>query len=162
MRTLVFILSVAAILLFTTCEEDNPLYEDHIEKARTIKIFNLSDSSTEKIWNVYGDLYDRIVLDGNTITYSTYYTDGDYEHGYGYGGKLVVKEFVSPYDTYTYYVYLVNIYLTTEAILRKFTLVSAGDIYRIVEQGSSVVNLTNSFPQQENCPLMFRRKFIDT
>jgi hypothetical protein len=154
MRTLVFILSAAAILFFTTCEEDNPLYEDHIAKARTIKIFNLSDSSTQKIWNVYGNLYDRIVLNGNTITYSTYYTDGDYEHGYGYGGKLVVKEFVSPFDTYTYYAplgqYIINYSSYPE---ENSIFVSAGDIYRIVGRGSSVNNLTTSFPQQESCPL---------
>ncbi len=152
MRTLVFILSAAAILLFTTCEEDNPVYEDHIEKARTIKIFNLSDSSTQKIWNVYSDLYDRIVLDGNTITYSTYYTDGDYEHGYGYAGKLVIKEFVSPFDTYTYYagqyIFSYSSYPEENSIF-----ISAGDIYRIVGRGSSVINLTNSFPQQESCPI---------
>jgi len=154
MRTLVFILSAAAILLLISCEEDNPVYEDHIARARTIKIFNMSDNSTEKIWNVYGDLYDRIVLDGNTITYSTYYTDGDYEHGYGYGGKLVVKEFVSPFDTYTYYAPLGQYIFSYSSYPEENSIfVSAGDIYRIVEQGSSVVNLTNSFPQQENCPL---------
>ena len=48
MKTLVFILSAAAILLFTTCEEESPTYEDHIEKARTIKIFNLNDNSVRK------------------------------------------------------------------------------------------------------------------
>jgi len=154
MRTLIFILSATAILLFTTCEEDNPVYEDHIARAKTIKIFNLNDSSTQKIWNVYGDLYDRIVLHGNTITYSTYYTDGDYEHGYSYAGKLVVKEFVSPFDTYTYYapagqyIYSYSAYPEANSIF-----VSAGDIYRIVGRGSSVINLTNSYPQQENCPL---------
>lgn len=154
MRALIFILSAAAILLFTTCEEDNPVYQDQIARARTIKVFNLSDSSSQKVWNVYGDLYDRIVLNGNTITYSTYYTDGDYEHGYGYGGKLVVKEFVSPFDTYTYYAPLGQYIFSYGCYPEENSIfVSAGDIYKIVGQGSSVNNLTNSFPQQESCAL---------
>ena len=145
MKTLVFILSAAAILLFTTCEEDSPMYEDHIEKARTIKIFNLNDNSIEKMWNVYGDLYDHIVLDRNTITYSTYYTDGDYEHGYTYAGKLVVREFVSPFNTYTYYApagqYIFSYSAYPEA---NSIFVSAGDIYLIKDNGNLVSNLTSN------------------
>ncbi len=100
------------------------------------------------------NLYDRIVLDGNTITYATYYVDGDYEHGFTYGGKLVLKEFVSPFKTYTYYdpnyhyIYNFSNYPEINSIF-----ISAGDIYRISGEGTSIINLTNSYPQQEEYPI---------
>jgi hypothetical protein len=74
MKTLIFILSVAAILFLTTCEED-PTSPNFSNGYRSIKLINLNNNSVSKIKDVKGIVYDCIYADSAFFTYATNYHD---------------------------------------------------------------------------------------
>ena len=72
MRTLVFILSAAAILFLTTCEED-PTSSNFSNGLRIIKLYNLNSNSVSNIEEVKNVVYDCEYKDSSNFGYSTYY-----------------------------------------------------------------------------------------
>jgi hypothetical protein len=74
MRTLTFILSAAAILFFTTCEE-SPTSPNFSNGFRSIKLLNLNNNSVSTIKDVKGIVYDCIYADSTFFSYATNYRD---------------------------------------------------------------------------------------
>lgn len=53
MKTLVFILSAAAMLFLTTCDEESPTAPNYENSLRAIKMFDLKINSEKKLVSVY-------------------------------------------------------------------------------------------------------------
>jgi len=148
MRTLVFILSAAAILLFTTCEED-PTSANFSNGLRSIKLFNLSDNSTTKIEDVNNVVYDCVFVDSTNFAYATFY------HSLG---VLVARNLYSYYGGYSYFeggpIYDLRVYPDVESIF----LTASDGIYSVNEYDQLVSNLTKSLGSSFASPVFIPSK----
>ena len=135
MRTLVFILSAAAILFLTTCEED-PTSSNFSNGLRSIKLYNLSSNSISKIEDVNNVVYDCVYKDSSNFAYATFY------HSVG---VLVARNLCSYYSGYSYFeggpIYDLKLYPEKAKIF----LAANDGIYSVNEYGQLVSNLTKKY-----------------
>jgi hypothetical protein len=134
MRTLVFILSAAAILLFTTCEED-PTSANFSNGLRSIKLYKLNSNSVSKIEDVNNVVYDCVYRDSSNFAYATFY------HAVG---VLVARNLYSYFGGYSYFeggpIYDLQLYPEMATIF----LTASDGIYSVNEYDQLVSNLTKS------------------
>ena len=139
MRTLVFILSAAAILFLTTCEEESPTTTNFDNALRTIKLLNLNDNSVENAVSVSSNIYECLFVDSTLLVYSTRYNSL---------GELVQRD-LSTYNDYVYF---------SADIIGKFRIYPEQNrvffsnfygIFEIRDKGASVLNHTNEYNYTE-------------
>ncbi|HSW53620.1 MAG TPA: hypothetical protein VLH59_00905 [Ignavibacteriaceae bacterium] len=143
MKTLIFILSVAAILFLTTCEED-PTSSNFSNGLRSIKLFNLNDNSVSKIEDVNNVVYDCVYRDSSNFAYATFY------HAIG---VLVARNLYSYYGGYSYFeggpIYDLQLYPEMATIF----LTASDGIYSVNEYDQLVSNLTKSLGSSFGSPV---------
>src|SRR4030066_876035 len=144
MRTLIFILSAAAILFLTTCEED-PTSANFSNGLRSIKLFNLNDNSVSKIEDVNNVVYDCVFIDSTNFAYATFY------HAIG---VLVARNFQSYYGGYSYFeggpIYGLRVYPDVESIF----LTASDGIYLVNDYDKLVSNLTKNYDGSFASPVL--------
>lgn len=132
MRTLTFILSAAAILFLTTCEED-PTSPNFSNGYRSIKLINLNNNAVSKIKDVKGIVYDCIYNDSTFFTYATNY------HGLT---ELNLYNLNTHYVNKIYFKDIYRIQVNTET--GSVFVDPFDDIYLVNDYGNFVSNLTAS------------------
>jgi len=152
MRTLVFILSAAAILFLTTCEED-PTSSNLENRLREIKLFNLNDSSFKILTGSYRGICDLEFSNNSTVVYSAWYTDGN-DQGVYYMNKLVNYDFVETTNYFEYhasgYISRYNCYPEINTIFLSVN----GDIYRINGNMNELISIANTINAEEDNPIL--------
>ena len=153
MKTLVFILSAAAMLFLTTCDEESPTAPNYENSLRAIKMFDLKINSEKKLVSVYKQVRSCVLLDTTKLIYSTVFEDGDEYHGYGGGGKLVIRDLINlnDYNQYFSYGYIQSFKVYPD--INSIFLSDGDDLFRMIGEGESVINLTNSFGVAEESPV---------
>jgi dipeptidyl aminopeptidase/acylaminoacyl peptidase len=143
MRTLIFILSAAAILFLTNCEED-PTSSNFSNGLRSIKLYNLNSNSVSKIEDVNNVVYDCVYKDSAYFAYSTFY------HAIG---ELVARNLYSYYGGYSYFeggpIYDLQLYPEKATIF----LTASDGIYSVNEYDQLVSNLTKSLGSSFGSPV---------
>lgn len=135
MRTLVFILSAAAILFLISCEEE-PISANFSNGLRSIKLYNMNSNSVSKIEDVKNVVYDCIYKDSSNFAYATFY------HAVG---ELVARNLYSYYGGSSYFeggpIYDLKLYSEIATIF----LTANDGIYSVNEYGQLVSNLTKNY-----------------
>jgi hypothetical protein len=134
MKTLIFILSTAAIFFLTTCDEESPTTTSFSNGLRSIKLYDLNSNSVKKINDVYNVVYDCVYPDSNYFTYATYYRDL---------AELVVRNIHHSDEIYRCYldqgpIMALQVYPAQNSIF----LSNYEDVYSLNNYGEVVSNLT--------------------
>jgi hypothetical protein len=153
MRTIVFILSAAAILLFTTCEEEMTTLPNYENSLRTIKILDINSNLETKLVSIYKQVRSCVLVDTITLVYSTNFEEGDEYHGYGGGGKLVIRDLINMTDYNQYFSKGYIQSFRTYPDINSIYLSDGDDLFKMIGRGESLVNLTNSFGAAEESPI---------
>lgn len=134
MRTLIFILSAISFLLFTTCDEENPISANFSNGLRSIKLYNLDNKAVNKIQDINSPVYDCVFVDSTYFSYASFYSGL---------AELIVRDLRS-YNYYDFYkgggipISGIQMYPESESIF-----FAADAIYLVKEYGKLVSKLAN-------------------
>jgi len=139
MRTLIFILSAAAILLFTTCEEDGPTTVGPNEADPSIASISKSGENNSTI-SKYNYLSNLECISDSEVFYVT-------------NNKIIIQSIFNPAEKFE-----VNIDAGVEAARaynegQFIVLVKDYDIYKIQNRANDLINITSTPDTSETSPI---------
>lgn len=136
MKALVLILSAAAILFLTTCEEESPTTTNFDNALRTIKLLNLNDYSVKNIESTNDRIYSCFFEDSSLLVYSETY------HNLV---ELNIRDLIIPSNYYIYFsdnfVSSIRVYPDQNSIFFS----TNNDIFEIKDKGKFVLNHTKEY-----------------
>jgi hypothetical protein len=142
MRALIFILSAAAILLFTTCEEDGPTTVGPNEADPSIaSISKTGENNTQILKYSYNNLFYMQCLSDSEVFYVT-------------GGKMIIQSIHNPTENFEVSIDNtegVRAYNEGELII--FSNWNMGDIFKIQNRENELINITNTPDTIETFPI---------
>ena len=145
MRTLVFILSAATILLFTTCEEDGPTTIGPNESNPYIASISKSGENNTTISNYSSHLSNLECISDSEVFYVT-------------DKELIIQSIFNPTEKF-----VVNIEGGFEVVAKVYDEGSLiifsnnGDIYKVENRTNFIVNITNTADTSEMFPIYLKK-----
>ena len=144
MRTLVFILSAAAILFLTTCEEDGPTTVGPNEADPSIASISKTGENNTQISK----------YSSNNLSYMQCLSDS--EVFYVTGGKMIIQSIHNPTEKFEVSInpHLEGVRAYNEGQLILFS--NMGDIFKIQNRENEIINITNTPDTSETFPIYLK------
>jgi hypothetical protein len=143
MKSLLVILSAAAIILLTACDEETPTNPSNSDNLRSINVFDLNSRSIIKTINHYNPVRDIVFYNNSTFIYVQGFGVNDGWNGTAYGNKIIMTDFTGFSNNFTYFAGLDVNGFSVSPQIGSFFFSADFDIYRVNDNGNSIIKLTN-------------------
>lgn len=160
MKTLLAIVSTAAIIFLTACDEEAPTNPSNSDQLRSINVYDLNSGSITTTISHYVPVRDIVFYNNSTLLYSKEYGDNDGWNGTSYGTRLMMLDFTSSSNNFSYFSQGSVNSINVNPEIGSFFFSSDFDIYRVNDYCNSITRLTNTTNVWESNPLYSDEKSL--